>query len=44
MDEEDDLVCKWTFTKMALDDQEVKDLAGGYTVKLVGDYRWTELE
>ena len=42
--EEDDLVCGWTFAKMALDDQEIKDLTGKYTAKLVGDYRWIELE
>ena len=42
--EEDDLVCGWTFAKMALDDQEIKDLTGKYTAKLVGDYKWIELE
>ena len=42
--EEDDLVCGWTFAEMALDDQEIKDLTGKYTAKLVGDYRWIELE
>ena len=41
---ENDLVCGWTFSKMALDDQNIKDLTGKYTAKLVGDYKWIELE
>lgn len=35
--EEDDLVCGWTFAKMALDDQEIKDL----TWKVYGQ-SWSE--
>ena len=41
---ESDLVCGWSFAKMALDDQDIKDLTGKYTARLVGDYSWIELE
>lgn len=41
---EENLVCGWTFSKMSLDDQNIKDLTGKYTAKLVGDYKWIELE
>ena len=41
---ESDLVCGWPFVKMALDDQDIKDLTGKYTARLVGDYSWIELE
>lgn len=41
---ESDLVCGWSFAKRALDDQNIKDLTGKYTAKLVGNYNWIELE
>lgn len=40
--QESDLVCGWSFTQMALDDQAIEDLTGRYTARLVGDYNWIE--
>lgn len=42
--EEPELVCGWAFTRLALDDQNIPDLTGRYSAKLVGDYKWLELE
>lgn len=41
---EADLVCGWTFTQMAMDDQNIKDLTGKFTARLMGDYDWVGLE
>ena len=39
---EADLVCGWTFDKLAMDENDIKDLTGKYSAKLVGNYTWVE--
>lgn len=37
---ESDLVCGWNFNKTVDDNQNIKDLTGRYTAKLIGTYKW----
>ncbi len=40
--QEDDLVCGWKFTEISLDNNDIKDITGKYSAKLVGDYTWVK--
>ncbi|WP_345232577.1 DUF4972 domain-containing protein [Olivibacter ginsenosidimutans] len=40
---ESDLICGWPFDNIVEDDSQILDLTGKYTAKLIGDYRWLEL-
>lgn len=42
--EESDLVCGWPFSTIPLDNENIKDLTGKYTAKILGDFTWTELK
>lgn len=39
---EADLVCGWTFNKTVSDNNNIKDLTGKFSAKLVGDFQWVE--
>lgn len=39
---EADLVCGWRFTQFALDNNNIMDITGRYSAKLVGNFNWTE--
>lgn len=41
---ETDLVCGWEFTSTVEDDEDIKDLTGKYSAKLVGTYQWNIIE
>lgn len=39
---EPDLVCGWTLNKTVSDNNNIKDLTGKFSAKLVGDFQWVE--
>lgn len=39
---ESDLVCGWPFDEIPLDDNDIKDLTGKFSAKLVGNCAWVE--
>lgn len=39
---EEDLVCGWTLDRTVTDNNNIKDLTGRYTARLVGDFQWVE--
>ena len=39
---ESDLVCGWTLNKTVSDNNNIKDLTGKYSAKLIGDFQWVE--
>jgi hypothetical protein len=39
---ESDLVCGWDLSKTVSDDNDIKDLTGQFSAKLVGDCRWVK--
>lgn len=41
---ESDLVCGWEFTSTVEDNENIKDLTGNYSAKLVGDYKWNTID
>jgi hypothetical protein len=41
---ETDLVCGWKFTEMPYDMNDIQDLTGNYSARLVGDYEWIPTE
>lgn len=41
---ESDLVCGWKFDTIAKDNNNIKDITGKYSAKLVGDFVWKPLE
>ncbi len=41
---ETDLVCGWKFTEIPYDNNDIKDITGKYSAKLVGDYVWNEIK
>ncbi len=40
---ETDLVCGWNFTQIADDNNNIPDITGKYTAKLVGNFQWKPL-
>lgn len=42
--QEADLVCGWKFTEVAYDNNDIKDITGKYSAKLVGDFTWNEIQ
>lgn len=40
---EADLVCGWRLTQIALDNNDIPDITGRYSAKVVGDFNWIEL-
>lgn len=41
---ESDLVCGWRFDTVVKDNNDIKDITGKYSAKLVGDFVWKPLE
>ena len=41
--EEPDLICGWTLNSIPKDNNNIKDLTGKYTAKLIGAYQWNEI-
>lgn len=41
---EADLVCGWEFTTTAENNEDIKDLTGKYSAKLVGEYQWIPID
>lgn len=41
---ESDLVCGWEFTTTVDDDENIPDLTGNYSAKLVGEYQWLAID
>ncbi len=41
---ESDLVCGWEFSSTVKNDEDIKDLTGKYSAKLVGDYQWKTVD
>lgn len=39
---EADLLCGWRFTQLALDNNNIMDITGRYSAKLVGNFNWIE--
>lgn len=39
---EADLVCGWTFNKTVSDNNNIEDLTGKFSAKLIGDFQWVE--
>ena len=39
---ESDLVCGWTLNKTVSDNNNIKDLTGKFSAKLIGDFQWVE--
>lgn len=42
--QESDLVCGWSFDKTVADNNDIKDLTGKYSAKLMGAYSWEEIK
>lgn len=41
---ESDLVCGWKFTSTVENNEDIKDLTGKYSAKLVGEYQWITVD
>lgn len=41
---EPDLVCGWRFNSVPVNNQDIKDLTGRYSARLVGDSQWISLQ
>lgn len=41
--EEPDLICGWALNSIPKDNNNIKDLTGKYTAKLIGAYQWNEI-
>lgn len=41
---ESDLVCGWAFTSVVENNEDIKDLTGKYSAKLVGEYQWNIID
>ena len=39
---ESDLVCGWTLNKTVSDNNNIKDLTGKFSARLIGDFQWVE--
>jgi hypothetical protein len=39
---ETDLVCGWDLSKTVSEDNDIKDLTGQFSARLIGDYRWVK--